>query len=452
MEEYPNIQLQLRLANCRTFSHIPTKVLPKVTEAYTALIQNILQHPEDATTHAFLQIFPKAILRIPVAAHTKSSRIPKNRHKTNVDLIKDRLRRWEDSVNGRRELVQEVFCQPPFVHQQEGTSETRNIARCKRLIECGRLSAAMQTLKSPGVASMTNEVRQALLEKHPQSTQRTPLYGPQTKSPSITTDMVKQQILSFPKGTACGLDGLRAGHIKAMIRCPLLHISSSALRTLTAFVNLALQGDVPQSLAPFLASAPITPLAKPDGGIRPIAVGETWRRLISKCAVRHVTVQASQYLLPLQLGVGIRNGAVSMVHPVKALVEKLGGEPNYVMLKLDFQNAFNLIERSVMLQEVQKVCPEIAAWVNFCYSQDSWLFLGHNSPPIRSCQGVQQGDPLGPLLFSITIHGLIQTISEQVPELDLDCILMMGRWWDVVMQFYAPSRLSNVFLLNMDFA
>ncbi|MCI54842.1 hypothetical protein A2U01_0076092, partial [Trifolium medium] len=36
------------------------------------------------------------------------------------------------------------------------------------------------------------------------------------------------------------------------------------------------------SLAEFVASAPLTPLLKSDGGIRPIAVDIIWRRLVSK--------------------------------------------------------------------------------------------------------------------------------------------------------------------------
>ncbi len=51
-----------------------------------------------------------------------------------------------------------------------------------------------------------------------------------------------------------------------------------------ALVNLYLSGKVQALLAPFIASAPLTALRKNNGGVRPIAVGEVWRRLVSKCA------------------------------------------------------------------------------------------------------------------------------------------------------------------------
>jgi hypothetical protein len=52
--------------------------------------------------------------------------------------------------------------------------------------------------------------------------------------------------------------------------------------------NLWLGGRCPKSLAKFVASAPLTPLLKSDGGIRPIVVGTIWRRLVCKVAMKGV--------------------------------------------------------------------------------------------------------------------------------------------------------------------
>ncbi|GJU30259.1 hypothetical protein Tco_1173848 [Tanacetum coccineum] len=49
--------------------------------------------------------------------------------------------------------------------------------------------------------------------------------------------------------------------------------------------NLFLEGNCPTVLGGYIASAPLTPLVKPGGGIRPIAVGTIWRRLVSKFLV-----------------------------------------------------------------------------------------------------------------------------------------------------------------------
>ena len=44
---------------------------------------------------------------------------------------------------------------------------------------------------------------------------------------------------------------------------------------------------------------------------------------------------------------------------------------------------------------------------------------------LRSATGVQQGDPLGPLLFSLVLHGLILKIAED----DMCGELLFNKWY-----------------------
>ena len=93
----------------------------------------------------------------------------------------------------------------------------------------------------------------------------------------------------------------------------------------------------------------------------------------------------------------------------------------FIMGILDFSNAFNAIDREAMFQQVRKVIPSIAVWVEFCYRAEPILFVGNRQ--IRSSCGVQQGDPLGPLLFAITLHPLVLKIQSECPS------LLLNKWY-----------------------
>ena len=60
----------------------------------------------------------------------------------------------------------------------------------------------------------------------------------------------------------------------------------------------------------------------------------------------------------------------------------------------------------------------ISAWVKWCYSQPAELRIGKNR--LAASSGVQQGDPLGPLLFSLFLLQFIDAVQlRDLVELNL---------------------------------
>ena len=102
-------------------------------------------------------------------------------------------------------------------------------------------------------------------------------------------------------------------------------------------------------------------------------------------------------------------GAEAIVHAARRYLSSL--EYGHLLLKLDFRNAFNSIRRDKMLHSVMSKAPALLPLAYSTYRLPSLLFYGEFL--ISSAEGVQQGDPLGPLLFCLTIHELVTSLESE---------------------------------------
>ena len=259
---------------------------------------------------------------------------------------------------------------------------------------------------------MNDSTLDALRRKHPPphpDSQRPSPPGEPSCYPTISEEAVTLAIRSFPKGSAGGPDGLLPQHLKDMTGASAESGGPVLLSALTSLVNIILQGKVPRAVRPLFFGANLTALTEKDGGVRPIAVGCTLRRLAAKTAGRCIMEAMGLLLAPCQLGYGTALGCEAAVHASRLYLSNL--QPGQVILKLDFENALNCIRRDKMLQAVSNLAPELAPFVLASYSEPSTLFWGETS--LRSSEGVQQGDPLGPLLFCLTIHKLTSQLESE---------------------------------------
>ena len=297
------------------------------------------------------------------------------------------------------------------------SQRSHNIRRAKLAVQDGQYNKAIKTLSSDDLATPSAEVMQEMLVKYPQTTP--PVLPPGTVPPSatVTESTVQKAVRSFPHGSAPGPTGLRPSHLQEGVGCPSPDQANLVLASLTKIVNSLAAGRAPPPIIPHFCGATLLACKKRSGGHRPIAVGEVLRRLVSKSLAILVRSPTISLLSPLQLGVSVRGGCEAIVHATSHLMSSLPNKQRWSM-QLDFINAFNNINREAMYAEVRHHLPGLSAWMEACYSCQPLLHLGTNS--IHSCCGVQQGDPLGPLGFALTLHPIVEHIKAEVPTLALN--------------------------------
>jgi hypothetical protein len=278
-------------------------------------------------------------------------------------------------------------------------------------LEDGNLAAAIRILcseENPAVPSLVSF--HSLQTKHPpESLDISSLPIPsRTGHLVVSENEVKKAVLSFPAGSAGGPDGLRPQHLKDLLLCR--ESGSDFLASLTQFVNLVLEGRCPEDINPIFFGGRLIGLNKKDGGIRPIVIGFSLRRLVSKCANSSAITHIASLLCPRQLGVGTAGGCEAAIHAARRFLESM--PEDHIFVKLDFSNAFNCLHRWDMLLAVQQLLPDIYSFCYSAYAHPTHLF--HGQYLILSQEGPQQGDPLGPLLFSITIQPLLDNLASEL--------------------------------------
>src|SRR4051812_2692253 len=113
--------------------------------------------------------------------------------------------------------------------------------------------------------------------------------------------------------------------------------------------------------------------------------------------------QIAGVLEPLgQYGVAVSNGAKRVGLPAQLAVDADG-----VVISIDGKNAFNSVSRACILKQTAQHCPSLFSYVQYVYGPGSTPDLifaldgVQDAVSVPSRQDVQQGDPLGPLLFAL---------------------------------------------------
>ena len=298
-----------------TTRHVPKNCRSKLAKALTEVCNAITKNPSYEEGYKLLFMFPSCCLRAP----PRTGRQKRNQATKFIDKL---LERWLQGDVER--LWRESQDSKARAKQQKGTStqspekqRKRNIQRALLMIEEGNLTKTVQCLQSLGVAAPTEQTIEQLEEKHPKGPAVTVGRNTTVSNLSVSPEEILQQTQTFTAASSPGRSSLRFEHLLAAFQSPIPSISKHCLDSFTSLVNLLLTGDINKQAASHICGAKLIPLKKSDDSVRPIAVGDTLRRITSKCACRHVTPTARSLLFPHQVGVAVSAGCEAVIHSVR---------------------------------------------------------------------------------------------------------------------------------------
>ena len=382
--------LQNHKTNTKLTRRIPKSARQQAAIQYTSLIDRVVDQASNVDAWEKLALFSFQAFRLPTTPNVIKKSIS--------SVIKSNLKSAEFPSSNP--------------HQKWQAKSLKLVVEAK--ISEGDISGALRTLCSEDVLAPQDETTLKILqEKHPLAPNNFSFNVPVPSniagfSPSSID--IEKAINSFPIGSAGGLDGLRPQHLKDMISKSNGETRVKLLRSIAALISVLLSGNVPESVCPWFYGASLTALKKKDGGIRPIAVGNVLRRLTAKLACQYVQSTANDIFQPIQLGCGTRGGAEAAIHGIRHHMSSPRSQE--ILVKLDFKNAFNSIDRGSLLKEVFDKLPNLYPFIYQCYRHTTQLSFGRKT--INSEWGVQQGDPLGPLCFCLVAHTLASTLKSKI--------------------------------------
>ena len=102
-------------------------------------------------------------------------------------------------------------------------------------------------------------------------------------------------------------------------------------------------------------------------GIRPVGIGETWRRLLAKCLLRVSGQEAKTACGTDQLAGGVEAGIEGDIHAARLQWAQHSEEEDWGFFLIDTRNAFNEENWTAILWAVRYEWPSGARFTYNCY-------------------------------------------------------------------------------------
>ena len=351
----------------------------------------------------------------------------KSKARDHVKYLEKRLRYWQaGDLNSL--LTENRVIQKKLKQKQDKKKESKEKA-FSRLMALGKLSQAAKFIdtenETRGVHSLSDEIKQLLLKKHP-------------KGRAASEDILLQHTAQEPEPVIFEeIDGLSvqkaAKHLQGSGGPTLVdsdgwkHIlcsksyGNASMELCDAIADLAKklcrESIHPDSLQELVANRliPLDKGADKDGnaGVRPIGIGEILRRIIGKVVINNIREDVIQAAGPLQTCAGLKAGIEASIHAIRKIFDK---EETEAVLLVDADNAFNRLNRSAALHNIKELCPPFYRYLSNMYQLSAKMIINdqEKTDHILSEEGSTQGDVSAMAMYAIGIRPLIDTLNASI--------------------------------------
>ena len=222
-------------------------------------------------------------------------------------------------------------------------------------------------------------------------------------SQEVSLEDVVGSVKQMKVGVSSGPSGWLNGHFKAMVE------DVGLMDVMSKVVNHVVMGRVHSEGRVGLLASRLVGGPKGGGGVRPIAMGETFVKLVEKSLMKGARPLIESLFPKSQFGVCKSFGTEMVVHSVRRRMER--GDH---VLSLDVRNAFNSVGRETMYRCVLEKIPSFLSYFCFAYGSSSPLIVDTQMGvrELLSFEGVRQGAPLSGFFFCLAINDLLLDVGE----------------------------------------